>query len=61
VSYDVSTDWLFGINSISHTATRVCCHLVGDENSDIELLTDFLQPTKHSVQNLLSLCKLTSS
>jgi hypothetical protein len=49
VSYDVATDRLFGINCISHAAARICGHLVGDENSHIKLLTDFLQPTKDSI------------
>jgi hypothetical protein len=38
----ITTNWLLGVNSVSHTTAGISHHLVGHENCDVELLTDLL-------------------
>lgn len=59
--HDVATDWLLWINCVSHSTTRVSCNLVSYEDSNIELLTDFLQLAHHSIKDLLSLSEFSSA
>lgn len=61
MGHDVSTDWLLGVDSVSHATTGVSRHLVSDENCDIELLRDLLESAHDAVENLLALSKLTSA
>ena len=61
MSHDVTSHWLFRINSISHATTWVSHDLVSHEYSNVKLLTNLLNPWKHSTQNLLPFSQLTSS
>ena len=54
----IPTYWFLWIDYVGHPATGVCCHLVGDEDGNIELLTDFLQLRQHLPQHLLPLRQL---
>ena len=58
---DVATDRLFGIDSVSHATTRVSSDLIGQENGNVELLTDFLELRQDTGQDLLALSKFTAA
>ena len=59
--HDVATNRLFGVDSVGHSTAWVGSDLIGDENCDVELLTDFLQPAEHTVEYLLPFRELTST
>ena len=61
MSHDVATNWLLWVDSVRHGTTWVRSHLIGQEDSHVELLSNLLQSTHDSVENLLTLSKLTTS
>lgn len=61
VSDDIATHRLLWIDGVGHATTRISSDLVGDEDRDVELLTDFLQAAQNAVEDLLSLSELSTA
>ena len=59
--HDVATDRLLWVNCVCHTTAWVSSDLIGDEDRNVELLTDFLQSVEHTIEYLLSFCELTTT
>lgn len=58
---DVTANWLLWIDCVAHGCTGISHDLVAHEDSNVELLTDFLNSVQELAEHLLSFGQLTSS